>query len=89
LNKLDFLGAANGEQDDSFSPPVDLSFDPKETSPPLRDFVAGLEKKYIMRLLARHRWNRSKVASILGISRRYLFTKMKNYGIDKAHGENN
>jgi PAS domain S-box-containing protein len=88
LKKLDFLGTASREQNDSLPPSVDLSFDPKETTPQLRDFVAGLEKKYIMQLLVQHQWNRSKVASILGISRRYLFTKMRNFGINQAHSGN-
>jgi transcriptional regulator with PAS, ATPase and Fis domain len=84
LKKLDFLGTSSREQADSLPPSVDLSFDPKETSPQLRDFIAGLEKKYIMQLLEQYQWNRSKVASILGISRRYLFTKMRNFGINQA-----
>lgn len=89
LKELDFLGTSSREQADSIPPSVDLSFDSKEKSPKLGDFIEGLEKKYIAQLLAQYHWNRSKVASILGISRRYLFTKMKNYGINQAHSENN
>jgi PAS domain S-box-containing protein len=87
LKKLDFLGTSSKEQVESLPPSGSLSFDPKETSPKLRDFVAGLEKKYIIELLEQYQWNRSKVASILGISRRYLFTKMRNFGINQAHSE--
>jgi len=85
LKKLDFLGSSSKEQAGSPAPSVDLSFDPEKTTPKLRDFVAGQEKKYIMQLLEQYQWNRSKVASILGISRRYLFTKMRNLGISQAH----
>ncbi len=88
LRKLDFLGMSSAEQADSPPPSADLSFHPKETSPKLRDFVADLEKKYIMQLLEQYQWNRSKVASILGISRRHLFTKMRNLGINQSHSEN-
>ncbi|MBT6502730.1 MAG: sigma 54-interacting transcriptional regulator [Deltaproteobacteria bacterium] len=88
LKKLDFLGMSSKEQAVSLTPSVDLSLDPKETSPKLCDFVAGLEKKYIMQLLEQYQWNRSKVASILGISRRYLFTKMRKFGVNQAHNEN-
>jgi PAS domain S-box-containing protein len=84
LKKLDFLGTSSREQADSLPPSVDLSFDPEKTTPKLRDFVAGEEKKYIMQLLEQYQWNRSKVASILGISRRYLFTKMRTFGINQA-----
>lgn len=85
LKKLDFLGTSSREDADSLTPSVDLSFDPKKTTPKLRDFVAGLEKKYIMQLLDQYQWNKTKVASTLGISRRYLFTKMRNFGINQAH----
>ncbi len=89
LKKLDFLGTSSREEADSLTPSVDPSFAPKETTPKLRDFVAGQEKKYIMQLLEQNQWNRSKVASTLGISRRYLFTKMRNFGINQAHTGNN
>ena len=89
LKKLDFLGSSSKEQAASPAPSVDLSSDSEKTTPKLRDFVAVQEKKYIMQLLEQNQWNRSKVASILGISRRYLFTKMRNFGINQAHTGNN
>jgi transcriptional regulator with PAS, ATPase and Fis domain len=43
--------------------------------------MEGFEKKYIKKLLDEHQWHKTRVASILGINRRTLFRKMKNYGI--------
>jgi PAS domain S-box-containing protein len=39
------------------------------------------EKKFIKKMLDRHRWHKTKVASILGINRKTLFRKMKSYEI--------
>ena len=47
----------------------------------LRDAVERLERELISRALAQTRWNRTKAARLLGISRRALFRKMSNLGI--------
>ena len=51
----------------------------------LRDAVAHFEREYILKQLERYHWNRSKVASKLGIDRRTLFKKMRSYGVFKPH----
>jgi len=48
----------------------------------LKDVLKIVEKKYITQLLECHKWNRSKVSNILGIDRRTLFRKIKEYDID-------
>jgi len=45
----------------------------------LRHAVEDLEKRFISKALEQARWNRTKAAMILGISRRALFRKMANF----------
>ncbi|MBI9077775.1 MAG: sigma 54-interacting transcriptional regulator [Desulfatibacillum sp.] len=47
----------------------------------LKDLVAAAEQDYIVRLLERYKWNRTRVSEILGVDRRTLFRKIKEYGI--------
>jgi len=44
--------------------------------------VENFEKKFILRTLAQNKWHRIKTASILGISRKTLFRKIKNFDIN-------
>ena len=50
---------------------------------PLRDAVAALEKRLILRALERAGGNRSEAARQLGIGRPVLYAKLEQYGIDK------
>jgi transcriptional regulator with PAS, ATPase and Fis domain len=57
---------------------------PEELNPErisLRDAVENLERALITEALNQSRWNKSKTASILGISRRALFRKLKLFEI--------
>ena len=47
----------------------------------LRSMMAAYEKKVIEQVLSQNRWHRSKVASLLGMDRKTLFTKMKRHGL--------
>jgi PAS domain S-box-containing protein len=61
----------------------DLSV-PGESNPQslnLVDAVEKLERSFIVKALDQSRWNRSKTAGLLGISRRALFRKMTQFGI--------
>jgi len=49
--------------------------------PRLTEAVKDFEKRYIAQLLMAHQWHRSKVAEVLGIDRRTLFRKIKDYNI--------
>jgi DNA-binding NtrC family response regulator len=49
---------------------------------PLRDAVAALEKRLILRALDRAGGNRSEAARQLGIGRPVLYAKLEQYGID-------
>src|SRR5215469_1525116 len=48
----------------------------------LKDKVEDLEKHVLGEALARHRWNQSRAAAELGLSRVGLANKIKRYGLD-------
>jgi DNA-binding NtrC family response regulator len=48
---------------------------------PMRDAVAALEKRMILRALAKAGNNRAEAARLLGIARPQLYTKMDEHGI--------
>jgi transcriptional regulator with PAS, ATPase and Fis domain len=80
LNQLDFLGTSETERNQV--EPVDMNIRTVES--PLHDAVGEFEKRYISYLLKEHQWHRKRVASILGIGRRTLYSKMKLYGLKSA-----
>jgi two-component system response regulator HupR/HoxA len=49
----------------------------------LKDKVEDLEKHVLGEALARHRWNQSRAAAELGLSRVGLANKIKRYGLDQ------
>ncbi len=53
----------------------------------LKDEVERLEAKLVGEALRRHRWNQSKVAATLGLSRVGLANKIKRYGLDRGLGQ--
>ncbi len=80
LKRLDFLGAPLSAP----APSPEMKFEPiRPNEELLRDVVAHFEREYILKQLERYHWNRSKVASKLGIDRRTLFKKMRSYGVFK------
>jgi transcriptional regulator with PAS, ATPase and Fis domain len=50
----------------------------------LEEAVSELETQMIKNALTRHRWNISRVANELGLTRRGLYMKIARYGIEKA-----
>ena len=50
----------------------------------LKDRVENLEKSLVGAALTRHRWNQSRVAEELGLSRAGLANKIKRYGLHDA-----
>ena len=50
----------------------------------LKDKVESLEKGLVSEALARLRWNQSKAAEELGLSRVGLANKIKRYGLDRS-----
>jgi two-component system response regulator AtoC len=70
---------------------LEVEDDPREASTigdegdnplPLRAILADVERRVIRRALAACKGNRTKTAERLGISRRQLFDKIREYGLD-------
>ena len=57
-------------------------FDPEGAT--LKDQVESLERHIVSDALARHRWNQSRAADELGLSRVGLANKIRRYRLDKA-----
>ena len=51
---------------------------------PLGQAVQDFERDFIMKILSENRWNRTRVAQLLGIERKTLYLKLKKLGIDSA-----
>jgi two-component system, NtrC family, response regulator AtoC len=49
----------------------------------LRDILAETERRAIGQALEQEKWNRTQAARVLGISRRQLFDKIRQYGLQK------
>lgn len=49
----------------------------------LKQILGFVEKQILMNYLAKHNWNKSKVARILGTSRTSIVLKSKEYNLDK------
>jgi len=62
-------------------PPAPPRFTPEGET--LKDRVESLERHLVRDALARNRWNQSRVAEELGLSRVGLANKIKRYGLDE------
>ena len=49
----------------------------------LKEMVEAMESKIVFRVLNRHKWNQSKAAEALGLSRVGIANKIKRYDLDK------
>jgi DNA-binding NtrC family response regulator len=49
----------------------------------LRDLLAETECRAIRQALEQEKWNRTQAARVLGISRRQLFDKIRQYGLQE------
>ncbi len=78
LDFMDFRSRAAGESAESM--PVTI----RPGDQPLRTAIQEFERVYLFSLLNRHRWNRTRVAAILGIERKTLYLKLKKLGIQKG-----
>ena len=53
---------------------------------PARNF-AGTEQRVIRQALEQEKWNRTRAARLLGISRRQLFDTFRQYGLHEQGNE--
>ncbi|MDX9786474.1 MAG: sigma 54-interacting transcriptional regulator [Desulfobacterales bacterium] len=74
--------AADGDE------PEILAESPPRKIGNIRNVIRDFEKNYILSALERYQWHRGKAASALGIDRRTLFKKTKQYGIENTQIEN-
>ena len=51
----------------------------------LKDRMESLEARVLRETLIRHRWNKTRAAAELGLSRVGLRSKLARYGLDKAN----
>ncbi|MEW5735506.1 MAG: sigma 54-interacting transcriptional regulator [Thermodesulfobacteriota bacterium] len=83
VKRLDFLMPMSDRVEapepvaQGFAPAQETAREPRE----LRDATASVEKNVIREALDRNRWNKSKTAMDLGVSRKTLFRKMKRFGL--------
>lgn len=59
-----------------------MMFEPEGAS--LKEMVESLERRIVTQALERHRWNQSRAADQLGLSRVGLANKIKRYGLQDA-----
>ncbi len=64
------------------APKRNNGFSPEGTT--LKEMVESLEKQLVGETLVRHRWNQSRAANELGLSRVGLANKIKRYGLNEA-----
>ncbi len=79
LQKMDFIGtgpkeSAGNREFDSTA----IGYKPDET---LTSRIQKIEKQIIQQCLEKNKWHKTRTASELGIDRRSLFRKIKNYGL--------
>ena len=67
--------------------PIAMPTLPDPAARTLPEIVEGLERSLIFDHLQRVRWNKTRAAATLGISRRNLIRKVKQYGFDRHPGE--
>jgi two-component system response regulator HupR/HoxA len=60
-----------------------LKFGQSGSENSLKGKVANLEKELILRELKKNKWNKSKTAAALGLSRKGLDKKVLRYGLDR------
>ena len=80
LKKIDFVDIPQSKKGETDIVPESLLVQ-NNRDIELRTLVENFEKKIILNTLERHRWHKTKAASILGIDRKTLFRKIKNYEI--------
>jgi transcriptional regulator with PAS, ATPase and Fis domain len=76
LKKLDFAGMVRRSDAGRQDLPL-----PEAEAGNLEVLLENYERRIIMTMLERHRWQREATADALGIHRKTLFTKMKKYGL--------
>ena len=61
----------------------DLSAEPGEETLTLAEALSRFEKAYLLNVLKKNKWKRGPTAESLGVDRRTLFRKMKDFNLEK------
>ncbi|HDP24141.1 MAG TPA: sigma-54-dependent Fis family transcriptional regulator, partial [Deltaproteobacteria bacterium] len=80
VKRIDFLKTASPESREFYKVTEVKTRSGKKASP-LHDYTDSIEKSVIEDALAKYRWNKSKAAEDLMISRKTLTRKMKKFGL--------
>lgn len=83
LKKFDMIHTSPSEIDE----PENMGKDQPSEIREIRTVVRDFEKNYILHALEKYQWHRGRAASALGINRRTLFKKTKQYGIENTRYE--
>ncbi|WP_428547366.1 sigma-54-dependent transcriptional regulator [Profundibacter sp.] len=97
IERMLVMGPEGGELGaDVISPRVLMALDPAQNSDlahlpdggnqTLKERVEAIEARILRESLIRHRWNKSRAARELGLSRVGLRSKLKRYGIEREAG---
>lgn len=68
----------------SLQPEWQSAAGPARDGTTLREIMEDVERSVILRALREHDYNRTKTAQSLGINRRTLYAKLKQYGLDEG-----
>ncbi|MGB5773691.1 MAG: helix-turn-helix domain-containing protein, partial [Sedimenticolaceae bacterium] len=58
----------------------------RQTDGSLKERMESLEARIVKETLIRHRWNKTRAAEELGLSRVGLRSKLERYGLEKIDG---
>jgi PAS domain S-box-containing protein len=82
MRNLDFLSGDNTPAPRKIKEIEKIEDESIDESHSLGEAVARFEKKFILESLKKNRWQKGKTATILDVSRKTLFRKMKSYEIN-------
>ncbi len=82
MRSLEFLRGDNTPAPKQAKQLSMIEAEPEDDTLSLTEAVGKFEKKYILEALKKHRWQKGKTASVLNISRKTLFRKMKAHEIN-------
>jgi len=62
---------------------IKIDYSPEGENMSLKDIVSDVEKNLLLKALNKAGWNRTQAAQLLGINRKLLYSKMKEYNISQ------
>jgi len=82
LKEFDHTSASKSHKQEKVNSEKNYNIDVDiDTQNSLKTILKNVEKQYIIKLLNENQWNRTKVAGMMGVDRRTLFRKIKDFQI--------